>query len=269
MNSTARGTVMVFVRNPEPGAVKTRLERDLAAYIGPERARALTRALYEAFVLDTVDGLRRATGNDAVLRICFDPPEAAEPVRRWLGADLEYAPQHGDDLGARMARAFEGALQETDCAVLTGSDVPDYPPELRLQALGKLNGPEEVDAVIAPSLDGGYFLIGFRKSSYRRDFFEGLDWGGTSVFETTLAMLQNSGLHVEILPEWNDVDQGCDALALLALHEQDEFTKSRTFALLYEHRALFERFDIDAQPAGCAGTSLRRRLAVALRSIHS
>lgn len=269
MNNTARGKVMVFVRNPKPGAVKTRLERDIAAYTGPEQARALTLALYEAFVLDTVDGLRRATaGNDVALRICFDPPGAEEQVRRWLGADLEYARQHGDDLGARMARAFEEAWQDTDCAVLTGSDVPDYPPELMIQALGVLHSQDGVDAVIAPSLDGGYFLIGFRKRSYRRDFFEGLDWGGESVFETTLEMLQNSGLHVEILPEWNDVDQGCDALALLALHEQDDFTKSRTFALLDEHRALFERFDIDA-PVGCAGSSLRRRLAEALQTIHS
>lgn len=270
MSCVSRGMVIVFVRNPEPGAVKTRLERDIAAHTGPEQARELTLSLYEAFVLDTMDGLRHALGESAALRICFDPPEAAASVMQWLGADLEYAPQRGRNLGARMGSAFEEAWPVADRAVLMGSDAPGYPPELVVRALDALDEAGGADAVIAPSLDGGYFAIGFRKESYRRDFFERLAWGGDTVFEKTLSKLHDAGLEVEILPAWNDVDHANDARALLAVYEQgDSLANSRTFGVLAEHRALFERFDIDADSADDGIASLRRRLEDARRAIMS
>lgn len=238
-----RGMVMLFARCPEPGAVKTRLERDFAPLLGRDQARSLTLALYKAFLQDTADGLRQAAGEDVTLRVCFDPPEAGQAMRRLLGADLEYAPQHGADLGARMANAFEEAFRSVDRAVLMGCDAPDYPQVLAVSALGDLDAS---DAVVAPSLDGGYFLIGFRRESYRREFFEGIEWGGATVLRDTEAAICAAGQGLARLPAWNDVDHLHDALALWSMHRGGAFARSRACRIFDAHAAVLRRLEQDA-----------------------
>jgi glycosyltransferase A (GT-A) superfamily protein (DUF2064 family) len=193
-------------------------------------------------------------------------------MRSWLGERPEYAPQHGGDLGERMAHAFENAWRITDRAVLVGTDVPDYPQEL---VAGSLDVLGEVDAVIAPAVDGGYCVIGFHKNAYRREFFQGLSWGRDSVFRDTLARLEGAGLTVDVLPEWNDVDHGIDVRVLLEKAgagepgEPDWFHSAgmRTRALLEAHRDLLRRFPPDAPTVD--GRSLRERLDAARRAIRA
>lgn len=257
--------IMLFARCPELGAVKTRLERDLAPLMDRDQAQAFTLALYEAFLLDTVDGLRQAAGEGVTPRVCFDPPEAGPAMRRLLGADLEYAPQHGDDLGARMANAFEEAFRSVDRAVLMGCDVPDYPQALAMEALDTLG---EHHAVIAPSLDGGYFLIGFRKTAYRREFFENIEWGGATVLRDTEAVIRAAGLQLATLPPWNDVDHAHDALAMWAMHRGGTFGGSRTYSILDSHAAVLRQLEDDAA-TGASAEAICRDLEASREAIRS
>jgi glycosyltransferase A (GT-A) superfamily protein (DUF2064 family) len=87
--------VILFVKLPGPGRVKSRLAREMND--------ALVQRLYECMVIDAIDMLKQAK---TPFRICFDPPDAQERVRQWLGHAYVYMPQTGDDLGERMERAF-------------------------------------------------------------------------------------------------------------------------------------------------------------------
>jgi hypothetical protein len=188
-----RREILVFVRYPEPGRVKTRL----AAVVG-DRAAAL---LYRAFVEDVL-AVCRSTRHPVTVLV--SDADALEKTRGWLGEDHAYGSQEGSDLGERMSRAFEGALQR-GCgqALLIGSDIPDLPADLIQESFDAL---ESVDAVIGPSRDGGYYLIGFRSQGFRRAPFEGVPWSTPTVFSRTCGLLVENGLSFHILPPWDDVD---------------------------------------------------------------
>ncbi|MCU0587673.1 MAG: TIGR04282 family arsenosugar biosynthesis glycosyltransferase [Syntrophobacteraceae bacterium] len=188
-----RREILVFVRYPEPGRVKTRL----AAGVG-DRAAA---RLYRAFVEDVL-AVCRSTSHP--LTVLVSEPDALDNTRRWLGGDHAYGAQEGSGLGERMSMAFQRAF-ERGCgqAVLIGSDIPDLPAdriEESFEALGS------ADAVIGPSGDGGYYLIGFRSRGFRRAVFQGVAWSAPSVFWRTCGLLVENGLSFRILPPWDDVD---------------------------------------------------------------
>ncbi|MBU2490241.1 MAG: TIGR04282 family arsenosugar biosynthesis glycosyltransferase [Proteobacteria bacterium] len=193
--------VMVFARLPEAGRVKTRL----AASLG-DRAAA---GLYAAFAADL---LARLSASGVPLAVGFDPPEAGEAVGRWLpGKNL--FPQEGADLGERMKNAFARAFARgVERAVLVGSDLPDLPARAIREALEAL---ETRDAVLGPTPDGGYYLIGFTRRGFAPGAFSGPAWGGPDVFACTLRLLDKAGASVQLLFSWNDVDTAPD-LVLLA-----------------------------------------------------
>jgi rSAM/selenodomain-associated transferase 1 len=183
---------MIFARVPEPGSVKTRL----AAVIGDEAACALHRC----FVDDTL-ALAHRTGCDTT--VCYYPLDMGETVERWLGPGTSAAPQKGADLGERMAGAFSNALENHHWAVLMGSDMPDLPLATLYEAFESL---EFHDAVICPTQDGGYCLIGFAREGFTSAPFQRMPWGGRRVFEDTMETLRMAGSRVHVLPPWKDID---------------------------------------------------------------
>jgi rSAM/selenodomain-associated transferase 1 len=113
-------------------------------------------------------------------------------------------PQAGEDLGERMKNGFVEALSMNfKRVVLIGSDIPDLPLEFIEEAFTSL---QEKDAVIGPALDGGYYLIGFKKETFSPRVFEGIHWSTESVFEKTLKVLQQEGLTVHTLQPLRDID---------------------------------------------------------------
>ena len=63
------------------------------------------------------------------------------------------------------------SLRIIDAAVIIGSDCPYLTSEIVMVAFLKLN---EVDFVIGPVCDGGYYLIGMR--AHHPDIFENIEW---------------------------------------------------------------------------------------------
>ena len=187
--------LIVFVKNPIPGSVKTRLQTRYA----PDQVAAL----YTAFVRDV---LARAESIDVDQRvIAFDPPDAESEVRALFGggkAQWQYVPQVQDDLGVRMREAL---VQQLDAgasgAVLIGTDIPSLPAYHITQAFDLLR---TKDVVLGPSTDGGYYLVGVSRST--PEIFEDVEWSTFSVLSQTIDRVQRAGHTLGLVPPWFDVD---------------------------------------------------------------
>lgn len=210
--------ILLFVKTPTRGKVKSRL----AAELGEED----TLHLYENFILDMLDTLKRAEHR---LKICFFPPDSEKQLTDWLGKGYAYLPQRGSDLGEKMKNAFLAAFAEGFSRVLIiGSDIPDIPYALLNEALAS----DTADAVIGPSSDGGYYLIGFTRHSFFPDIFSGIAWGTATVFEKTMEIFAERRHSVHLLPQWQDVDRLRDLRELFARNKDSQFAESRTMAFL-------------------------------------
>jgi hypothetical protein len=212
--------LLFFMKYPQVGRVKTRLAQT--------HGRVFAARLYRAFVFDMLANL---ADGDYRLRICFDPPEKEMSIRRLLGRRHDYRAQRGADLGQRMCRAFSDCFSDGfRTAVLIGSDCPDLPRRVVQDAFEKLE--HGCETVIGPSLDGGYYLIGFRKETFVSAVFSGPDWGRETVLAQTMDLLRAQGRSIEYVESWRDVDTEGDLADLAARNRDAPLACPRTMALL-------------------------------------
>ncbi|MFQ5511719.1 MAG: TIGR04282 family arsenosugar biosynthesis glycosyltransferase [Candidatus Krumholzibacteriia bacterium] len=189
----------IFVKVPRPGKVKTRLVPPLS----PEEACEL----YGAFLEDLFVRLARLKKIDATVFYAGDDEGA---LRRLVPEGFDLRRQHGAHLGERLCNAFGHLLGgESGTALIIGSDSPDVPLVFLKRAWLKL---KRKDVVLGPSSDGGYYLIGLRKTI--DPLFEGVTWGSDVVLEQTLDRIHRNELAFSLLPIWYDVDSP-HSLALL------------------------------------------------------
>jgi uncharacterized protein len=191
--------LLVFVKAPRPGAVKTRL----AASLGTERAAALYRAMAKEEIR------RTAPRGDYARVLCFDPPDARDEIAAWLPGEV-LEPQHGADLGARMAHAIQSAFDAGARRVaVIGTDVPACGHEHVAAALRAL---DDHDVAIGPTHDGGYYLIALDRP--RPALFQSIPWSTPSVLPATAERAGVLGLTVLMLDPLRDVDTLDDVRAL-------------------------------------------------------
>jgi hypothetical protein len=108
--------------------------------------------------------------------------------------------QVGNHLGTKMNHAFETCFEDKyDKVVLIGSDLYDLEASHIEEAFEKL---EKNEVVIGPATDGGYYLIGLKKTY--PEIFQNKNWGTSSVRKDTLKNLEKVDVH--LLPMLNDVD---------------------------------------------------------------
>ncbi len=185
--------IIIFMRAPELGRVKTRLAK------GVGEAGAL--AVYRQLVVHMITAAKETS---IPWELCFCPPEGRGLIREWLGPGPRLFPQCEGDLGQRMATAFLRVFdQGVDRAVLVGTDIPTACGDHFREALGCL---EKKDAVMGPTLDGGYWLIGFRAGAFDPSVFDHTDWGTPKVARQTRQHLQGLGLTHGELPPLRDID---------------------------------------------------------------
>ncbi len=185
--------LLFFIRNPQRGAVKSRL----AGVLGDEVAVGL----YKNFILDLLATLEKG---DFPFSICFYPADALADIKEVLGAQYRYLPQQGADLGKRMEHSFSQVFSAGfGRAVLIGSDLPDLPLDIVDEAFISL---QRVDTVIGPAVDGGYYLIGFTKDGFTPAIFRGMPWGTDAVLQQTIDMLKNIRRTIHLQPSWDDID---------------------------------------------------------------
>jgi hypothetical protein len=184
--------LVVFVKHPVPGAVKTRL----AAAIGPGAAAELYRALAEHVLEATTPA-----GREYERLVFFDPPEARSEMRAWLPG-VRLLAQSGGDLGARMSDAVSRAFARGASRVaIVGTDAPGLSRETVVEALAALDA---ADVVMGPTEDGGYYLLALREP--RPELFAGIAWSTPLVAEATRARAAAARLAVRELTCRRDVD---------------------------------------------------------------
>jgi rSAM/selenodomain-associated transferase 1 len=125
-------------------------------------------------------------------------------------------PQQGAELGERLLYAFRWCSQQGfQRTILIGSDTPHISRDIIDTAQHALN---EVDIVLGPSDDGGYYLIGMRTP---HDVFSGIPMSTSEVTERTIAAAHRLGLTVRQLETLLDVDEFSDLQRLALLLEKN------------------------------------------------
>ncbi len=187
--------LLIFIRNPVPGKVKTRIARttgDQAAY---------------RIYLQLLEKTRLAAESTPVCRHLYYADEVNTHDDWPENLFTKYAQCDGD-LGQRMAHAFQNAFDAgARRVVIIGSDTPEITPDILRRAFQALEG---FDLTIGPVPDGGYYLLGM--NIFHPELFEGIVWSTHTVRSKTLAIAENLGLSVFTLPILHDIDTEIDWL---------------------------------------------------------
>jgi hypothetical protein len=217
--------ILVFVKYPEKGKVKLRLSRDLDEDV--------VLRLYRCFVQDTLSTIKKI---DVPFFICFHPPDSQSKIQNWLGYTLLFLPQKGNNLGERMKNSFTDVFAKGfEKVILIGSDSPDLPIDYIKQAFTLL---QTKDVVLGPTIDGGYYLIGFRTTTFTPNVFEEIHWSSRLVFQETSMKIQQAHRSVGLLPVWSDVDTFADLKNLVSRTENTSFKSSNTMTYISQYQII-------------------------------
>ena len=189
----AKELLIIFIKNPELGKVKTRL----AATLGPEKALII----YNQLLSHTRKITEKLPLPQALYYSDFIPAKDS-----WDSQVFRKQVQSGSNLGDRMLRAFqEGFNEGYNRICIIGSDCFELTSEIVLNAFKKL---EEHDVVIGPAEDGGYYLLGMQE--LQPYLFANKSWSTEAVLQQTLDEIKLKGLSVALLPTLTDVDEEKD-----------------------------------------------------------
>jgi uncharacterized protein len=218
-NMKEASCIILFLRAPEFGKVKTRL----AEHIDPE----FILLLYQGFVKDMIETIRKM-GKHIILS--FYPESAEKEMIAWLGDEFCFVPQHGSDLGERMANAFNDAFKAGfKKAILIGTDIPDLPGSIIGSSFQHL---DNYPIVLGPTYDRGYYLVGFNNDSFDTRVFKHIAWGTDVVYQQTVAYLQTKQSPFYELPKWHDIDVYQDLVDFIHRNQYQQDRVSHTFAIL-------------------------------------
>ena len=209
----SRCAVVVMAKAPLAGYAKTRL----IPALGAAGAAALAERLLDHAV---AQALAAALGP---VTLCVTPDRSHPAfVRLARQPGIGLADQGTGDLGQRMHRAFEAALQPpVDRVLLIGTDAPALDAAV-LQAAAA--GLATHDAVFVPALDGGYALLGLRRPAPA--LFEGMAWSTAEVMARTRERLAAAGLRALELEALADVDEPADLVHLGFLDRPAAFSQA-------------------------------------------
>ena len=210
---TPRPVIIVMVKAPVPGTVKTRLVPPLTA----KSAAALAAAL----VQDTVRSARQI----AEVLVAYSPADGNILLGSLLPDGLHWTAQRGGDLGERMGTAMaDAAVAGFSPLIVIGTDSPTLPLEQIAEAIQALQADTGADVVFGPAEDGGYYLVGARQP--HPGLFGNVAWGTEAALTQTAANADRLNLRCHLLPTWYDVDTGED-LARLRRELEDPAVQER------------------------------------------
>ena len=186
---TENDRLIIFVKNPERGKVKTRL----AASIGEEQAVNIYRKLL-LYTKEITKGLNSEK--------CVYYSEMINNNDLWDNMIYQKHLQQGSDIGERMQNAFAAAFAEgKERVIIIGSDCLELETYMIKEAFAVL---ESNDVVLGPARDGGYYLIGMKK--FLPTLFENKTWSTPDVLMDTILDLKKMDVRYYLLKTLNDVD---------------------------------------------------------------
>lgn len=185
--------IILFTKNPELGKVKTRL----AKTIGDEKALAIYKKLlnHTQEIVEQLDVDKFVFYSDLIIN-----------DDQWNNANYHKMVQHHGDLGERMATAFKEvfALNYQSVCII-GSDCYELSSAVIEEAFLKL---ENDNAVIGPTFDGGYYLLGMNK--LHPELFQNKNWSTETVYSDTVNDFKELSLSYSNLIKLSDIDEEKD-----------------------------------------------------------
>ena len=192
--------LIVFLKAPRPGTVKTRLAETIGAGPACGAYHHLIGTL-----LGRLQSLR-------AVELCYSPDDALAEVAPWLREGWAAAAQGEGDLGQRLESAFNRSFAAgAERVVVIGSDGPAITAEDVGRAWAALR---MHDVVLGPATDGDYWLIGLRQ--VERSLFHDIPWSTEGVFAASMKSITRRGLSVHVLRPLTDVDTERDWRAFLS-----------------------------------------------------
>ncbi len=198
-----KDSLIIFVKAPVPGRVKTRLV--------PPLTYDQAAAMYRDWAASIYTSLLKIPALS--VEIAYEPhPDFPSPD--WIKTSSQEVPfflQEGENLGERLKNAFHSVFKKGHSkGVIIGSDSPGLPTEYIRDAFSSL---DNNDLVLGPTPDGGYYLIGL-KDKIIPDLFRDIPWSSSTVLEKTLAQAKKHSLKTDLLPEYLDIDRPKDLESL-------------------------------------------------------
>jgi rSAM/selenodomain-associated transferase 2/rSAM/selenodomain-associated transferase 1 len=199
-----RRTLLLFLKAPVAGKVKTRL----AAELGPERARDLYIQMAREVA---ANALKLA---DVRLVCCYEPSPEYPDVSWLSNQPLEWWPQASGDLGDRLAAGFRRAFElGADRAAAIGADSPGLPLDRLSESFEML---DKSDIVLGPAEDGGFYLISINgdrhnfRENVRVPLFSGVPWSSGEELAAVRHNALTLDLSTRLLGMFYDLDEPDD-----------------------------------------------------------
>lgn len=189
----SKEALIIFTKNPEAGKVKTRL----AATIGDAEALRV----YKQLLMHTVSETNLVSADKYVFYANYVDRDDIWDDKRYY-KEL----QQGNDLGERIMNAFRSTFKKGyDKIIIIGTDCPSLDQSIIQDAFSKL---DDIDIVIGPALDGGYYLLGMKQC--HKLLFKNIQWSTPEVFPETINRCKIAGLLFFLLQPLQDIDEEKD-----------------------------------------------------------
>jgi rSAM/selenodomain-associated transferase 1 len=208
-NGLARQLV-IMVKEPVAGRAKTRLARD----VGVSSAMRFYRHTLAAVV--------SRLSKDPRWRTSLSVAPATALATRSLPSGVARLPQSSGDLGRKMQQIFGApgtinrppgraatAAPGHGPVVIIGTDIPQVCPQHIAAAFDALGNH---DVVFGPASDGGFWLVGMRRTPRILDAFQSVRWSTSETLRDCLDGL--AGQHVAMAETLRDVDDWSDVQKL-------------------------------------------------------
>lgn len=179
--------LILFAKRPREGEVKTR--------IGHAIGMGGAKDLYVAFLKDL---FQEHAEQEYALIPFVNSYEF--PIAELTKEYLEIHKQEGSSLGEKMHNTFKKMAHNHEKMIIIGSDMPHLSKERVEQAFKQL---DDVDVVLGPAEDGGYYLVGMKQP---HNIFENIEWSSATVLGETIKQLEDGRLSYSLLEKDFDVD---------------------------------------------------------------
>lgn len=188
--------IVIIAKLPQAGFAKTRLIPALGAQVAADLARRMLEHTLAEAIASKLDAIE----------LCVTP-SSADPLWQAMSVEtnVQWSDQGAGDLGDRMARAAKRILDGGASVLLIGTDCPELDADRLRDAAQAL---EKNDAVLLPTFDGGYALLGLRH--FDPSLFEDIAWSTNTVSQVTLSRMQSLEWQVEVLAPAHDIDEPVD-----------------------------------------------------------
>jgi rSAM/selenodomain-associated transferase 1 len=184
-----------------PGRAKTRLVPPLTF----EEAAVLNTAFLQDVADNVLLAARDAERHGGIAGYAaYGPTGSEEFFRRTLPGAIGLIEAWRQNFGDCLLHTIEEIFARGHAsAVVLNSDSPTLPTAFLVETAAALARPGD-RAVLGPSSDGGYYLLGLKAA--HRHMFENIAWSTEQVAKQTLERAHEIGLYVHRLPVWYDVD---------------------------------------------------------------